>query len=876
MSYRDRVASQADEHSVRRRHLIFNVTAVLVVLVIIAVGWAASWSMLGHRITDTAIVNVEELAAHDEQAMLSSIYNRWTQLDRIASHIRDQHIQDMDTLTARVAFSKELMDCIRLSLVADDDTVVNSNGSVTQEEGAYASREARGDRYIFYATDLIPSVDGYSRGLGLGVAIDPIVVEGHSFRYIVTRINIDSLQRELKTDCYDGLGESIAIDSEGNYIIRPSQQTELINFYDWVKTRGEFADPGMSMDLLRSKVAADETFNVTITNPRGNQFVLCFIPMEETDWYFVMSVPGLVFKNQTASLLRIFFMLLVFVFASVALVAVIIIMRNIHASKLEKQYNQKLHEALDMAEQANRAKTTFLNNMSHDIRTPMNAIIGFTTLAEAHIDNKERVEDYLEKIEQSSNHLLSLINDVLDMSRIESGKMVLEEKPENLADILHGLRNIVQSDVQSKQLELYIDTVDVVDEDIYCDKLRLNQILLNIISNAVKFTQPGGSISVRISQTATSSSADRATYQFRVKDTGIGMSQEFVKTIFEPFTRERNSTVSGIQGTGLGMAITKNIVDLMGGKIEVSSEEDKGTEFVVTLSLRLQQGKHQEIQVIECLRGGKGLVVDDDINACQSVAAMLRQLGLRPDWTRYGREAIVRTEEAEAIGDPYKVYIIDWQMPDLDGVETARRIRAAAGADAPIILLSAYDWSDIEAEARAAGVTDFISKPMFTSELRSVLVSLCEEVPAPGASEGATDISGGGGRRLLLVEDNELNSEIATEILTDAGFVVETAQNGQDAVDVIKNLPDPHYYYAVLMDVQMPVMDGYTATKAIRALPDKQRANIPIIAMTANAFEEDRRKAEEAGMNAHVAKPINVELLLHTLDEVIKRIGGGQ
>lgn len=464
----------------------------------------------------------------------------------------------------------------------------------------------------------------------------------------------------------------------------------------------------------------------------------------------------------------------------------------------------------------------------------------------------------------SSNHLLSLINDVLDMSRIESGRMKLDETECNLAEVMHDLKNIIQADIHSKQLELLIDTVDVLDEDVYCDKLRLNQILLNLLGNAMKFTKPGGTVSVRIIQKK-DAPVGYGAYEFRVKDTGIGMSPEFLGSIFEPFERERNSTVSKIPGTGLGMPITKSIVDMMGGTITVASEQGKGTEFVVRLQFRLQAAP-KKAERIPVLEGMRALVVDDDFNTCDSVTNMLIQIGMRAEWTMSGKEAILRTKQAIVRNDTYYVYILDWLMPDMNGVEVARRIRQEVGEDIPIIILIAYDWSDIEEEARAAGVTAFCSKPLFMSDLHKCLLHSCYPEGLSGEPSEQEELFDFGGRRILLVEDNELNREIATEVLTEVGFIVEEVENGQIAVDRISSA-EPGYYDLVLMDIQMPVMNGYEAARAIRKLSKPELANIPIIAMTANAFDEDRKQAMESGMNEHMAKPIDVNTLMELLQK---------
>ena len=530
--------------------------------------------------------------------------------------------------------------------------------------------------------------------------------------------------------------------------------------------------------------------------------------------------------------------------------------------------NQALSEAVRAAETANRAKSTFLSNMSHDIRTPMNAIIGFTTLAVSNIDDKKRVRDYLGKILSSSNHLLSLINDILDMSRIESGKIHLEETEVSLSDVLHDLKTIVSGQIYAKQLDLYMDAMDVTNEDVYCDKTRLNQVLLNLLSNAVKFTPAGGTISVRLKQFP-GTVKDSGLYEIRVKDNGIGMSAEFVKKIFSPFERERTSTVSRTQGTGLGMAITKNIVDMMGGTIEVQTEQGKGTEFIVRLPFRIQFKQHHTEKIAE-LEGLKALVVDDDFNTCDSVTKMLVRIGMRSEWTLSGKEAVLRARQSMELGDAFHAYIIDWRLPDMNGIEVTRQIRSL-GDDTPIIILTAYEWSDIEVEARAAGVTAFCAKPMFMSDIRDTLMIAIGQMQAE--TEDTRPLASGSdfrGRCILLVEDNELNSEITVEILNGYGCQVDTAVNGAEAVKKIKN-SKPGDYDLVLMDVQMPVMNGYEAARQIRALNDPALAGITILAMTANAFDEDKKKALECGMDGFLTKPIVIDELIGVLQKNLKK-----
>ncbi len=533
---------------------------------------------------------------------------------------------------------------------------------------------------------------------------------------------------------------------------------------------------------------------------------------------------------------------------------------------LEKQHeiaqDNELRKALATAENANKAKTFFLNNISHDIRTPMNAIIGFTALALSHIDNKEHVYQYLNKIGISGKHLLSLINDVLDMSRIENGKVKIEEREVHLPDIMHDLRAIIHGNICAKQQDLFIDTQDVIHEDILTDKLRLNQILLNIVSNAVKFTPFGGTIKIQVSEKPCQTEG-YATFEFKIKDNGIGIDKKFQDQIFDSFARERTVTESGIQGTGLGLAIVKNIVDMMKGTISLKSEKGVGSEFTVSLNCRINtQSIRYEIKPE--LRGARALVVDDDANTCMSVSKMLRKIEMQADWTTTGKEAVLRAKEAWESDQAFAVYIIDWMMPDMNGIETVRRIRGTIGNNVPIIILTAYDSTDIEEEARNAGVTAFVSKPLFMSELVDVLKN-------PGQSNNSIQHkkpSSHEGQKVLLVEDNELNREIAVALLEEAGLIVESVNDGYEAVERMQQVADDKYDL-ILMDIQMPRMDGYTATREIRKLNNCKKANIPIIAMTANAFEEDKHKAYEAGLNGHITKPVEIKKILKVLDECL-------
>ena len=533
-------------------------------------------------------------------------------------------------------------------------------------------------------------------------------------------------------------------------------------------------------------------------------------------------------------------------------------------TRKQKKDKEALEQALQMANSASRAKTTFLNNMSHDIRTPMNAIIGFTGLAATHIDNKEQVSDYLAKIKQSSEHLLSLINDVLDMSRIESGKMNICDRPENLSDIVHTLKGLVLSDARSRKQDLFVELENVQNELIMCDKLRLNQILLNVVSNAIKYTPQKGKISVKIKEIP--AETGYAIYEFLVKDNGIGMSEDFLSQIFEPFTRVNSSTVSGIEGTGLGMSITKNIVDMMGGTIDIKSEENVGTEVLMTFKFKLHD-KLMDIAGLEKFEGMRCLIVDDVVQVCESVSDVFKKQGLRPDWCTSGARALEYIERSITDKDEYGLFVLDWNMPEMNGIQLSRKIRKIVGPDTPVVILTSYNWSDIEKEALEAGVTAFYAKPLFPSDLRHLLVKFCGEsarkVLCLNSLEKKHKTYDFTGRKVMLVEDNELNREISTEILEDRGIEVTAVECGDLAVEKLRY--SSVKYDAILMDIQMPGIDGYEATRQIRAMENKDVANVPIIAMTANAFEEDKRMAMNAGMNDHVAKPVDVDVLCATL-----------
>ena len=547
----------------------------------------------------------------------------------------------------------------------------------------------------------------------------------------------------------------------------------------------------------------------------------------------------------------------------------ILISRSIDEQRYEnEQQRQVLQSALDSARAASEAKSQFLSNMSHDIRTPMNAIIGMTAIASAHINEAERVKECLKKIGLSSKHLLSLINDILDMSKIESGKLSLREEPFNFAELVADSVELIRPEANAKQLKTEIHLSALKQEKVVGDPLRIRQVCINILSNAVKYTPSGGSLCIEVKQES-SYRRGYQSYVFSCSDTGMGMSQEFLKVLFQPFERAQDSTNSKIMGTGLGMAITKNLVDLMNGDIQVESRQGEGSVFTVTLPLKLQESQQEDVP--PAWVGVHCLVVDDDRQTCENTAELFEDMGLRAQFVTTGTQAVEAVVNAEKMPDPYQLVVVDWKMPDMDGVEVARSIREQIGPQIPVIVLTAYDWSEIENEAREAGVTAFMSKPFYRSKICYLLGELSGE-----KEDGAEIIkaeSDYAGKRILLVEDNEINREIARELIREMGIQTEEACDGVEAVEKLADSREG-YYDLILMDIQMPRMDGYEATKVIRALERQDVKSMPIIAMTANAFDEDVRIALRSGMDAHCAKPIDMDTLsrlLHKYLTVVKR-----
>ncbi len=712
--------------------------------------------------------------------------------------------------------------------------------TIEEEKKIISGYDAEGEKLLFLTVDAEYPMKG-----------------GKDSDMLVAGLPMSQLETALVLDAESSMVYTHIVRKDGGFVVR-SGEAFRDNYFDrLLETISSDSEksPEEYVDEIQTAMEENGEYSALVISEDTHRHIYC-APLSNSDWYLVSVMPYGVLDDAIMHLSdeRQKKMLTA---GSVILAALLLIF--IFYYRMSQQQLVELDKAEKAATSANKAKSEFLSSMSHDIRTPMNGIVGMTAIAIANIQDTARVQDCLKKISLSSRHLLGLINDVLDMSKIESGKLSLNIDILSLRDVMENIVNIIQPQIKERRQHFDIFIENIESEEVCCDGVRLNQVLVNLLSNAIKFTPEEGTINVYLYQEASPAGDSYVRCHFRVKDNGIGMSPEFQRKIFETFSREDNK-VQKIEGTGLGMAITKFIVGMMGGTIEVESEQGKGSEFHVTIDL--ERATIQDTDIV--LPPWRLLVVDNNEDLCRSAASVLKGIGVQAEWVLNGRAALQKIEENHRKNADYEIILLDWKMPDMNGLETTRGIRKIVGDDLPILIISAYDWSDIEEEARAAGAQGFISKPLFKSNLylglSRYVEGMLEDDEQETSAEKELDF---GGLRILLAEDNDLNWEIAEDILTDVGFEVEWAENGQICVDKFKQ-SEPGYYDAVLMDIRMPVMNGYDAAKAIRAL-DRPDARLPIIAMTADAFSEDIQRCLECGMNEHVAKPIDIDKLMKLL-----------
>lgn len=695
----------------------------------------------------------------------------------------------------------------------------------------------------------------------MGIPVSYPLSDGSRSIALVAGLPIEYINEILSLDESDSLTYSHIIRRDGSYVIR-SVEEYGDNYFDRIE--GVFSDLNgknheQYISELKNAMENDEDYSTVLVIGDERRHMYCS-SLPNSEWFLVTIMPyGTLdetinnLSSQRINLLMI----------CIAVVLIVLITIFVIYFKISQGQIHNLEEARQEAIQANKAKSEFLSNMSHDIRTPMNAIVGMTSIASANIDNKQQIENCLKKITLSSKHLLGLINDILDMSKIESGKLTLNTDQVSLQEIMNSLVNIIQPQIKAKNQHFNVFIHDIETENVCCDSVRLNQVLLNLLSNAIKFTPDGGLIHVSLYEEPSPVSENFVRVHISVKDSGIGMSKEFKEKIFESFTREDSKRVHKTEGTGLGMAITKYIVDAMHGTIEVESKKGEGTEFHVVLDLEKAQVQENEM----VLPNWNVLVVDNDEQLCESAVCSLNSIGVNADFALSGEDALKLIKDHHNRHDDYQIILLDWKLPGMDGIETAREISKQIGDHIPILLISAYDWSEIEDNARKAGVNGFISKPLFKSTLFYGLRQYMDNFDQNGSLEEDSE-DNFNGTKVLVAEDNDLNWEIANELLSALGLELEHAENGQICADMFKDSP-VGYYSAILMDIRMPIMNGYEATEEIRKT-DRSDSDIPIIAMTADAFAEDAQRCLDCGMNAHISKPIDVKEVSRQLKKHIK------
>ncbi len=763
-------------------------------------------------------------------------------------------------LREAIAVSGAARDFIFLALLAEDGSLELILGEevVMADEEPFLASLKDGNNKI--AAARMKGLAEEIVVLGVPCAYD--MGNGEKSIAMVAGINVDYVNTTLFMDSQSQETYSHIIRRNGDFVIR-SGSAVRDNYYE--RLRNVVLDTDECGAEVYVKMIQDAIDNKSFTNfsastTEGTKYVYV-VPLPYSEWHLVTAMSyealsGIIQKMDRESLKEFL--------AAIGLMYVIFVVAFILFYRIMRSQYLAVREARNEAIRANKAKSEFLSNMSHDIRTPMNAIVGMTAIATANLEDRQALSNCLKKITLSSRHLLGLINDILDMSKIESGKMTLNLDMISLRETMDSIVTIIQPQIKSKNQLFDVFISNILAEDVYCDGVRLNQVLINFLSNAYKFTPEGGEIHVYLNQEESPKGDNFVRVHFRVKDSGMGMTPEFQKKIFESFSREDSTRVHKTEGTGLGMAISKYIVDAMDGTIEVQSEAGKGTEFHVILDLERADVKESEM----ILPSWNMLLVDDDEQLCRETADKLAELTIHCDWVMDGRSAIEMVEAHHRQRDPYQIVLLDWRMEGMNGIETARELRDKFGEEMPILLISAYDWSDIEEEAREAGICGFISKPLFKSTLYHGLLQYMD----PGENEEenqkapARDFSG---VRVLLAEDNDINYEIANELLSNIGMEIEWAQNGQICVDMFQKSPEG-YYDAVLMDIRMPVMTGYEAARQIRQL-ERGDAELPIIAMTADAFSEDVKKCKECGMNDHTSKPIDMDVLTRLLAKYLHR-----
>lgn len=806
-------------------------------------------------INEIGMIYMSAIAKQMQEKFDAVIDSQILEMEGIVLRHPPEEMEYGQEMIDQLVLSAQVRDFVYLGLYTDDGESEMIYGSEVEYESEEVFQNVLQDSSLRVFSGL--SSEG-ERVMCVLINVEYPMKGGKTSSAMVAAIPMEYLEKVLALDGENSLMYSYIIRRDGTFVVRTRENSFFENINEtFCEYNGKSAQ--QYAQELQEAVSSKSEYATIACMDDERRYLLC-TDLPNSEWYLLSLMPfgtldrilqDLSLKRQSATLLMCFI-----------IIGGIVIIFMIYY-KLSRQQMMELEKARQEAIKANKAKSEFLSSMSHDIRTPMNGIVGMTAIAMANIDNQERVKDCLGKITLSSRHLLGLINDVLDMSKIESGKLTLNMNQVSLREIMDSIVNIVQPQVKERQQHFDIFIQKIQTEDVHCDSVRLNQILINLLSNAIKFTPEGGRINVYLEQEDSPLGAQYVRCHFRVKDNGIGMTQEFQEKIFDTFTREEKAQIDKIEGTGLGMAITKAIVDTMKGSIELQSAPGKGSEFHITLDLEKADTKVEDMK----LPPWRMLVVDNNKDLCQSAVESLREIGIEAQWAVDGETAVAMAKKCHEEDNGFEIVLLDWKMPGMDGLHTAREMRKHLGENVPILIISAYDWSEIEEEAKEAGVQGFISKPLFKSNLYLGLSRYMLDAPEEETRKETVSHRSFHGKRILLAEDNDLNWEIAEDLLSEAGFQLERAENGQICVEKFEQ-SELGCYDVVLMDIRMPVMNGYDAAKAIRALPRKD-ANLPIIAMTADAFSDDIQRCLDCGMNEHVAKPIDVDRLTQLLKKYL-------
>jgi len=812
-------------------------------------------------ITEVSNIYMSEINNQVQQKFSSIIKLRMSQLRGLYDRTPPDPSINRKEILKELKISSEVRGFSSLDMLAEDGQVESIYGnmiSIVDKEDIIDELKQSND-FVTWGYN-----ENKEKILLFGITAEYRMANGGKSIALIAGIPMEELNSSLFLKTDDSGMYFHVIDDNGKFIIKNAGVAHE-SYFDHVLSESEHSNTVKSQRIvknLKKNMKNFEDYSSSVYCFDEEKYIYCspISKTEKVDWYLIAIMPQ---GELTQCISRLDISRIKIMIVSILIIIVSILMMFLAYYKTTRDHMQQLAQSKAEAVRANRAKSEFLSSMSHDIRTPMNAIIGMTDIAMKHEQDPEQITECLKKIKLSSRHLLGLINDVLDMSKIESGKMELNEHPMSLRDIMNDIVNIVQAQIKQKGQHFDVFIQDIISENVLCDNIRLNQVLINILSNAVKFTPNEGRIDIHTYQEASPKGEEYIRTHFRIKDTGMGMSEEFQKKIFDTFTREETVQVQQITGTGLGMPIVKSIVELMGGTIELHSELQKGTEFHITLDLKKVEINENDMKLPE---SWNILVVDNNELLCSSVVSNLEELGVHADWTMDGQKAVEMVEASHENQKDYDFILIDWKMPGMDGIQTMHEIRKRWKQEVPMFLISAYDWSDVEEQIDVSVIDGFIPKPLFKSTLYEKLVQYVDGYDGPKKREDENRVDFKG-KRILLAEDIDINWEVACGMLEPTGLIFERAVNGKDCVEKFEQ-SESGYYDAILMDVRMPVMNGYDATRAIRKLerPDKE---LPIIAMTADAFSDDVQVCLDCGMNGHLSKPIDIRECTRVLQQFL-------